>query len=161
MRFGWLRSRPGKGTPATVAQKRLAVVGGDLDVNREDGAENFSDLDRFGDSADFVNSLTGGGTLSMQAQASELAYVCWLFFGRTKSSRRSQSASPPKYVFTPGVTTGKWATFWKRVGLSTIFRREVQRLQFQSLRFEGSTANKIVKSHSERDLARSRRSLHN
>lgn len=142
----WVASQPsGKGTAATVAQKRLITVAGDLDLNRDDGSENFSDLDRFGDQSDFVNTIGGGGALTCQAQANELAYVCWLFFGAEVFTAKSVGVTPPKFVFTPGVTVGKWATFWKRVGMSTIFRRKFNDCRIGSLRIEGSTANKIVK----------------
>lgn len=142
----WVASQPsGKGTPATVAQKRLITVAGDLDVNRDDGAENFSDLDRFGDSADFVNTITGGGSLTVEAQANEAAYLCWLFFGNETFTAKSVGVSPPKFEFEPGANIGKWATFWKRVGMSTIFRRKFNDCRISSLRIEGSTANKVVK----------------
>jgi hypothetical protein len=142
----WVASQPsGKETPATVAQKRLAVVAGDLDVNREDGSENFSDLDRFGDSTDFVNSLQGGGALTAEAQANELAYLCWLFFGTETFTAKAVGTSPPKFEFEPGANIGKWSTWWKRVGMSTIVRRKFNDCRISSLRFEGSTANKVVK----------------
>ncbi len=142
----WMASQPsGRGTPATIAQKHPIVVAGDLDTNREDGSENFSDLDRFGDATDFVNTIIGGGTLTMQAQTEIVAYVCWLFFANEVFTAKSVGVSPPKYVFTPGTTIGKWATFWKRVGLSTIFRRKFNDCRISSIRFEGSTANKVVK----------------
>lgn len=142
----WVASQPsGRGVPATVAQKHPVVVAGDLATNREDGSENFSDLDRFGDAADFVNTIAGGGALTCHAQANIIAYICWLFFGSEVFTAKVVGTSAPKFVFQPGVTTGKWSTWWKRVGLSTIFREKFNDCKISSLRFEGSTANKVVK----------------
>lgn len=141
----WVAAQTGKGTPATAATKRPIVVAGDLDLSKDDGSENFSDLDRFGDQSDYVNTVTGGGSLTVEAQTNELAYLCWLFFGNETFTALVAGTTPPTYVFTPGANTGKWATFWKRVGMGTIVRRKFNDCRISSIRFEGSTANKIVK----------------
>src|SRR4051794_8932284 len=101
-------------TPATAPSKRLIQVAGDFSVAREDGSENWSDLDRFGDSTDFVNTLIGNGNPSFEAQANELAYLCWLFFGQETFTAKNVGAGtqkPPKFIFTPGTTTGYWSTW--------------------------------------------------
>ena len=140
----WAAKQSAKGTPATTAIKRLQQVGGDLDTNREDGAEAFSDLDRFGGAVDYINTIQGTGEPVIHAQPNATAYLCWLFFGGEAFTAATGSTAP-KYVFTPQTNTGYWATFWKRVGLSEIVRQKFNDCKVATLKIEGSTANKIVK----------------
>lgn len=143
----WAAKQTAKGSPVadTGAVKRFRQVAGDLNVARADGSENFSDLDRFGDAADFIDTLIGNGNPTIQATPNEVAYLNWLFFGAEVFTAKSAGVSPPKYVFEPGVNTGFWATFWKRVGRSQVDRKKFNDCKLTALRFEGSSANKIVK----------------
>jgi hypothetical protein len=140
----WAAKQSAKGTPATTAIKRLQQVSGDLDTSREDGSENFSDLDRFGNSVDFINTIQGTGSPVVHAQPNATAYLCWLFFGG-ETFTAAGAGTAPKYVFTPQTNTGYWATFWKRVGLSEIVRQKFNDCKIATLKIEGSTANKVVK----------------
>src|SRR5881409_3127560 len=101
----WAAKQTAKGTPATVATKRLIQVGGDVNTNPDHGLENFSDLDRFGDSADFVNTVIGEGSPVVQMTHDEVAYLSWLFFGAEVFTAKAVGTSPPKFVFEPGATT--------------------------------------------------------
>jgi hypothetical protein len=143
----WAAKQAAKGTPVAdaAAVKRFRQVGGDLNVNPSHGSENFSDLDRFGDAADFVDSIGGGGAPVLQATPNELAYLNWLFFGTEVFTAKVVSTSAPKFVFEPGSSTGFWSSWWKRVGQSEIVRQKFNDCKISSLRFEGSSANKIVK----------------
>lgn len=140
----WAAKQTAKGTAATVATKRLQQVGGDLDTNREDGSENFSDLDRFGDAVDYINTIQGQGSPVIHAQPNATAYLCWLFFGGETFTAGGGGAAP-KFVFVPQTNTGFWSTWWKRVGLSEIIRQKFNDAKISTLKIEGSTANKIVK----------------
>ena len=141
----WVAKQTAKGTPATVATKKLIQVGGDIALNVEHGSENWSDTDRFGDATDFVNTITGGGSPTIEAQSNEVALLAYLFFGGETFAAKVAGTSPPKFTFEPGSSAGFWATFWKRVGLSQVVRQKFNDCRITSLRFEGSTANKVVK----------------
>jgi hypothetical protein len=141
----WISAQKDKDTAATLAVKQLIQTGGDLDNNRDDGSDNYSDLTRFGSQVDFINTLVGTGSPVVAAQADEAAYLCWLFFGQETFTAKVPATSPPKFEFTPGDTTGYWSTIWKRVGLSTVLRQKFNSCKFTSLRIEGSTAAKIVR----------------
>lgn len=70
-----------RGTPATVTQKRLVHVAGDLKLTKDEGSEPFSDLSKFGDATDWLNSITGAGTPGSEMTSDELAYLLWLYHG--------------------------------------------------------------------------------
>jgi hypothetical protein len=140
----WVAKQSAKGTAATTATKRLQQVSGDINTAREDGSENFSDLDRFGDAVDFINTIQGTGSPVIHAQPNATAYLCWLFFGGETFTAAGGSTAP-KFVFTPQANTGFWTTWWKRVGLNEIVRQKFNDAKISSLRIEGSTANKVVK----------------
>jgi hypothetical protein len=80
----WVSKQTGRGVPAvmTVGTKRGRWVGGDLNVARADGTEQFSDGTLFGDTVDFVNTLTGAGAPVVQGQAGLMAYLNWLSCGQ-------------------------------------------------------------------------------
>lgn len=139
----------GKGAtalPTSSEMERLLMVGGDLDAQRTDGSENFSDLDRWGNSWDFVNTIVGQGSPVIEAQADQLAWLLWMFFGGEVFTAKSAAVSPPKYVFEPGASGGFWGTYWKRVGLTDVVRQKFADSLITGLRLEGSTANKVVKA---------------
>ena len=140
----WVAKQTAKGTAATSATKKLQMVGGDLNTARADGSENFSDLDRFGDAVDYIDTIQGTGSPVINAQPNGIAYLCWLFFGG-ETFTASGGGAAPKYVFVPQTNTGFWSTWWKRVGLSEIVRQKFNDTKIATLKIEGSTANKIVK----------------
>lgn len=81
----WVAQQPaGRGTPASmiVGTKKMRWVGGDLNVARADGTEPYSDGTLFGDTVDFVNTLTGNGAPVVQGQSGILAYLSWLACGQ-------------------------------------------------------------------------------
>jgi hypothetical protein len=140
----WVAKQTARGNPANAAVKKLIQVGGDVDANRDDGSENWSDGTRFGDSTDFVNTLIGSGSPVIEAQPDTLAYLCYLFFGG-EVAPVAAAGDPTVHTFVPGASTGFWSTWWQRVGLSSIVRQKFNDMRISSLRFEGSTGNKVVK----------------
>ena len=140
----WAAKQTAKGAVASTATKRLQQVGGNLEITRADGSENFSDLDRFGDATDYVDTLQGGGSPVIHAQPNSTAYLLWLFFGG-ETFTAGGGGNAPKYEFIPLANTGFWCTFWKRVGLVDIIRQRFADCKITSLRIEGSTASKVVK----------------
>jgi hypothetical protein len=141
----WVSGQKDRDTAATLAVHKLIQVGGDFDVAREDGSENWSDGSRFGSQTDFINTLVGNGAPQIEAQSDSLAYMLYLFFGGETYTAKVPATSPPKFEFTPGSSGGYWSTWWKRVGLSTIVRQKFNKCKIGTIRIEGSTANKIVK----------------
>lgn len=77
----WVAKQIAKGTPNTAGTKRLVQVGGDINVQREDGSENFSDMSKFGDATDWLNLITGNGAPIAEMTPEELAYLLWIFHG--------------------------------------------------------------------------------
>lgn len=137
----WVAKQTARGTGASAATKKLIQTGGDVGTSREDGSENYSDGDRFGDSTDFVNTLSGTGAPVIQAQPDTLAYLLWLYFG----SEVVTGTTTKQHVFTPGISPGGWSTWWKRIGLSQVVRQKFNDVRISQIRIEGSTANKVVK----------------
>src|SRR4051812_45600406 len=80
----WASKQTAKGSPATmtVGTKRMRWVGGDIQTNRADGSENWSDGTLFGQIVDFVNPIVGNGAPVVQAQSGILAYLAWLAAGQ-------------------------------------------------------------------------------
>lgn len=140
----WAAKQTAKGAVASTATKRLQQVGGNLEIARADGSENFSDLDRFGDATDFVDTMQGGGSPVIHGQPNATAYLLWLFFGG-ETFTAGGGGNPPKFEFTPLANTGFWITFWKRVGLVDIVRQRYADCKISSIKIEASTASKVVK----------------
>lgn len=140
----WCAKQSAKGSviAGVAATKRPIVVAGDLGVTRDDGSEQFSDLDRFGDQADYVNTIVGEGSLGIQATPDVTAYVCWLFFGQETVTGM---ADPYTHVFTPGTNGGFWSTWWKRIGQTVIQRQKFGDCRIGGLTLEGSTGAKVVR----------------
>lgn len=78
----WFGKQTAKGTELAAPTHRAIWVGGDLAVNRDDGSENWSDLSKYGDRTDFVNSLTGAGSPVFEASPSETGALLWLAHGQ-------------------------------------------------------------------------------
>jgi hypothetical protein len=117
-------------------------VAGDLTVTRDQGSEAFSDLDRYGDQADFVNTVIGEGAPGIQATPDILAYICWLYFGQESVVG---AGDPYTHTITPGTNGGFWSTWWKRVGQNVILRQKFGDCRMGGLTIEGSTGAKVVR----------------
>lgn len=80
----WVAKQSGRGSPAsmTAGTKKMRWVGGDMQVARADGTEPYSDGTLFGDTVDFVNTLTGNGAPVLQGQSGIIAYLDWLACGQ-------------------------------------------------------------------------------
>lgn len=129
-----------------IEVQRLLMVGGDFQTNRDDGAENYSDLDRFGSQWDYVNTILGQGSPVIEAQADQVAWLLYAFLGGEVYTAKVANTSPPKYVFEPSQNVGAFfTTFWKRVGATDVLREKFGDCLVTGMRIEGSTANKIVK----------------
>jgi len=140
----WVAAQTGKGTGGAIASaKQIKKVGGDLNVNRDDGSENYSDGARFGDASDFVQSIIGNGAPVAQGTADMAGYLAWLICG---SEVVTGAADPYTHVATPAESGGLWSKWWKKVGQNVgPLRQEFSDCRLTSLRVEGSSANKIVK----------------
>lgn len=80
----WVAKQTGRGAPVTMTAgtKRPRWVGGDMNVARADGTEPYSDGTLFGDTVDFVNTLTGSGAPVVMGQSGIMAYLNWLACGQ-------------------------------------------------------------------------------
>lgn len=139
----WVAAKTARTTGGATAVKRIKKVGGGLNVNRDDGSENYSDGARFGDATDFVNSIIGNGNPVAQASPDMLGYLAWLILG---SETVTGSADPYTHVATPAEAGGLWSKWWKKVGINVgPLRQILDECRLTSLRIEGSSANKVVK----------------
>lgn len=139
----WLAKQSAKGTPATTADKQLRKVGGDINVNRDDGEQNYSDGSRFGDTVRYVNTLLGEGSPVFQGQAGTVAHLLALFLGSESVSQVGTSGNYD-HVITPGAS-GSYITGWKKVGASVgPLRQKFNDGRLVSLRLEASSANKVM-----------------
>lgn len=143
----WFAKQSTKGTPATIPSALTQgvtghKVGGDVNVNRNDGSENYSDGTRFGSALDFVDTIVGEGSPVVQGQPTVAAYLVYLMNGQESVTGASD---PFTHTSTPAAGSF-WFTSWKKVG-STVgpLRQIFSDCRMTSLRLEGSSANKVVK----------------
>lgn len=137
----WGAKQTAKGAPAATAGKKYLQVAGDLNVNRDDGSENWSDGSKFGSSTDWINSISGAGTPGIEAQSDVLAHLLWLFHG---AETVSGAGATKTHKFEPG-NAFFWSTFWKRVGQTQIQRQKFNDCRIGGITIEGSTANKACR----------------
>jgi hypothetical protein len=138
----WINKQTAKGTTAAAASAKRGVwVAGDVNVARDDGSENFSTLDRWGDQVSFVNTIVGEGSPGIQGRPDIAAYLAYLFFGQETVTG---AADPWSHEATPG-TAGFWATVWKRIGGSIIERQLYGDSKISGIQWEGSTASKVLR----------------
>lgn len=139
----WVAAKTARTTGGATAVKKIKKVGGGVNVNRDDGSENYSDGMRFGDATDFVNSIIGNGNPVAQATPDVAAYLAWLILG---SEAVTGSADPYTHIATPAESGGLWSKWWKKVGVNVGPLRQIaDECRMTSLRIEGSSANKVVK----------------
>jgi hypothetical protein len=93
----WVAKQTAKGTVVATAIKRLRKAGGGMGVTRDDGAEVYSDGQRFGDRVDFVNTLVGEGNPVAMAQTGVLGYLVYLMMGaETVTAPRRRTPTPSR-----------------------------------------------------------------
>lgn len=141
----WVAKQSAKGTPAaapatTAAGMLFRKVGGNLNVNRDDSNENYSDGQRFSAASDFVNQILGNGAPVIQGQAAAIAYLSYLILGQETVT----GTGPYTHVATPNNAGSFWTTWWKRVGQSVVQRQQFNDCKLVSLRIEGSSASKVL-----------------
>lgn len=144
----WAAKQTAKGTPATVATRRFKWVGGGLSINPDYGSENYSDLDKFGDATDWLNSIQGGGAPALEATATELAWLLWMFHGQeaVTTTAAPDPTTLNRHRFQPSANPGFWATFWKRVGENAAAtRHKFNDVRIGQIVLEASSANKAVR----------------
>jgi hypothetical protein len=144
----WAAKQTAKGSPATVATRRFIQVGGDVVTNPDFGSEDYSDLDKFGNSTDWVNSIQGGGTPGLEASVTELAWLSWIFHGQevVTPTGAPDPVGLQRHRFEPSPVPGFWFTWWKRVGDSgAAVRQKFNDCRIGQLVIEASSANKAVR----------------
>ncbi len=141
----WIGKQTAKGSPNASPSKRLIQVAGDFQLPRDDGSENYSDLQKYGATTDWVNSLLGTGEPASEATPTELAYVLWLFHGAETVSAVTGPPTAQKHTFIPSSGLGHYFTAYARVGNSVIRRQRFDDCIITKVVIEGSTANKAVR----------------
>lgn len=137
----WMAKQTAKGSAASVPIKRPNWAGGDVAPARQDGKQSWMSPERFGRYADYVDQISGAGDPQIPANPSDLAYLCYLFFG---AESVSGAGDPYTHTFTPQLAGGFWSTWWKSVGGSLPVRQKFADARISQLAVEGSTANKVV-----------------
>lgn len=141
----WVGRQTAKGTENTAPSRRLIQVGGDLGISRDDGSEQWSDLNKYGGRTDWINSLTGGGSPALEGTPTELAYLLWLAHGGEVVTSVVGPPTAQKHTFTPAITQGFYHTWVKRIGSSTVQRQSFIDSLITGFSIEGSTANKALR----------------
>jgi hypothetical protein len=77
----WFGKQTAKATENTTPAHRAIQVGGDFNIARDDGNENWSDLTKYGGNTDWINSLVGNGNPAIEATPSETGALLWLAHG--------------------------------------------------------------------------------
>lgn len=135
-----------KGSAAAAPTKAFRTVTGGIAVNRDQGSENVSDgATMFPDIVDWVNSVSGQGTLGIQLTPAESAYLMWLFIGAETVTANAERATYNDHVTQPGATPPFYSTWWDKEGLSLIQRLKHADCLVTQMQFEGSTANKALR----------------
>jgi hypothetical protein len=141
----WAGRQTAKGTPNAAPAHRLIQVSGDFAMPRDDGSENWSDLTKYGNETDWVNSLLGQGDPACEATPDELAFLLWLFHGAETVTAVTGPPAAQKHTFVPSAGRGFWSTFMARVGQSVVRRHQFNDCLVTRVQIEGSTANKAVR----------------
>lgn len=141
----WVAKQSAKGSPVagTSATKRMVQVGGSSPaIARTDGNEPFSDLDRFGNATDYVDTILGSGEPDIQGHPAQLAYLFWLFCGQETVTG---AADPWTHVAQPGTVGPFYSTWWKRVGASVgPVRDKFNDALITQLKISGSQGQKVL-----------------
>lgn len=77
----WFGGQSAKATENTTPIHRAQQLGGDFNIVRDDGSEQWSDLTKYGGTTDWVNNLTGTGNPVLEATPSELGALLYLMHG--------------------------------------------------------------------------------
>jgi hypothetical protein len=77
----WFGKQTAKASENTAPAHRAIQVGGDMNIARDDGTENWSDMTKYGGNTDWINSLTGNGNPAIEATPSETGAMLWLAHG--------------------------------------------------------------------------------
>jgi hypothetical protein len=137
--------QPAKGTAATTGHKRLVWVNGDIELARDDGSEEYSDLGKYGSATDWINSVTGSGTPGVEGTPEELAALVYWFEGGETTTAVTGPPAKVKHTFVPLPTPGFWTTWFRRVGASQVQRQNFVDSRIGQIVVEGSTAQKAVR----------------
>lgn len=138
----WVGKQSAKGTPNTAPSKRLVQVGGDFDVNRDDGTEEYSDLTKFGAATDWINSVNGAGEPVVACTPTETAYLLWLFHGAETVTVVTGPPAASKHTYKPQAGRGFYCTFVKRIGQSQIQRQQYNDCIISRVQIDGGTGQK-------------------
>lgn len=142
----WGQKQTAKGAPANMTSaKRLVQVGGDFNMPRSDGSENWSDLTKYGGGTDWINNLLGQGEPAVEATPTELAWLLWAFHGAETVTSVTGPPTAQKHSFVPSTGRPHWISMYRRVGLNVLQRQQFNDCMVTRVQIEGSTANKAVR----------------
>lgn len=141
----WGGKQVAKGTPNAAPGRRLPQVAGDFAIEPDDGTEKISDLGKYGDAVDYVNSRTGAGEPGIQATPTETAWILWMFHGAETVTAIAGPPAASKHSFVPVTGRGHWGSYYRRVGRSVIQRHQFNDALISRVQVEGSTGQKVVR----------------
>lgn len=142
----WGGVQASRGVAATSLPKRLRQVAGDVGFTRDDGSENYSDLDgSFTDATDWVNRLAAAGTPGIEGTPEETAWVLWWLHGGETTTPVVGPPAKTRHQFVPLPGLGFWASIQKRLGVTNAVRRLYQDCQASQVQIEGSTGTKPIR----------------
>lgn len=111
-------AQSGRGTVNATPQKRPVHVAGDVKPTRDVGSEPFSDLTKFGDATDWLNSISGAGSPSAEMTANELAYYLWLYHGAETNAAAVNEVQ--SWSLSGAPTGGAITLLWAGVSLGSL-----------------------------------------
>lgn len=141
----WIGKQSAQGSPNTTPSQRLVKTGGQVVDRRSDGKEQYSDLTKYGNYTDWVDSIIGEGELGIEATPTELAYLLWLFHGGESVTAVTGPPAASRHQFTPALGQGYWFTLFERVGNQVARRLQHNDCLMTKWTLEASVANKAVK----------------
>lgn len=141
----WAGKQTAKGTPAATLDRRFVQVAGDFSVARDQGSEAFSDLSKYGDATDWINSVLGNGNPGIEATPVELAWLLYIFHGGETTTAVVGPPAKTKHTFKPSTAPGFFSSWFRRVGLTQIVREQFQDVRIGQVVIAGSTAAKAIR----------------
>lgn len=141
----WGGKQTAKGTPNAAPDHRFIQHGGDFNAPRDDGSAQFSDLTKFGDSFDWVNQLVGNGAPVVAGIPEETAWLFYIFAGGETTSAVAGPPAKTKHTTKPLATSGYWTSWFRRLGLSLVDRKEYDDCRIQQLVVQASTGQKDLR----------------
>lgn len=141
----WAGKQAAKGVAAAAFDQRFKNPAGGIRTARDEGSENYSDLSKFGDAVDWINSVLGNGAPALHCTPEELAWLLYIFHGGETTAPIVGPPAKTNHLFEPLAGSGFWTSWFKRLGLTNVTREQFQDVKIAQLALAGSTGDKALK----------------